>query len=88
MCAYVHNDFSLMINGNYKLLALPWAKNIYPVLPTYSWLILGMKSYVKCKPLVMFKFIGDMFFIWNHPRDGLIDFIDLFNSHDKSIETV
>ena len=37
----------------------------------------------KCKPLAMFRFIDDIFFIWNHSRDELIN---LFNSHDDSIK--
>ena len=42
----------------------------------------------KCKPLVMFRFIDDIFFIWNHSRDELSEFINLFNSHDKSIKLI
>ena len=40
----------------------------------------------KCKPLVMFRFIDVIFFIWNHLRDELTEFINLFNSHNKSIK--
>ena len=41
----------------------------------------------KFKPLVMFRFIdGISFFIWNHSRYDLAEFINLFNSHDKSIK--
>ena len=39
----------------------------------------------KCKTLVLFRFIDDIFFIWNYLRDELTQFINLFNSHDKSI---
>ena len=34
----------------------------------------------------MFSFIEDIFFIWNHSKDGLTEFINLFNSHDNSIK--
>ena len=40
----------------------------------------------KYKPLIMFRFIDDIFFIWNHSRDELTEFINLFYSHDKSIK--
>ena len=40
----------------------------------------------KSKPLVMFRFIDDIYFVWNHSRDELTEFINLFNSHDKSIK--
>ena len=40
----------------------------------------------KCKPLVMFRFIDDIFFISTHSRDELTEFINLFNSHDESIK--
>ena len=40
----------------------------------------------KCKPLAMLRFIDDIFFIWNHSRDELTEFINLFNSHDDSIK--
>ena len=33
----------------------------------------------KCKPLVMFRFIDDIFFIWNHSRDELTEFTNLFS---------
>ena len=39
----------------------------------------------KCQPLVMFRLI-DIFFIWNHSRDELTEFINLFNTHDNSIK--
>ena len=39
----------------------------------------------KCKPLVMFRFT-DIFFIWNHSIDELTEFVNLLNSHDKSIK--
>ena len=40
----------------------------------------------KCKPLAMFRFIDDIFFIWNHSMDELTGFINLFNTHDNSIK--
>ena len=40
----------------------------------------------KCKPLVTFRFTGDIFFIWTHSKDELTDFTNLFNSHDESIK--
>ena len=40
----------------------------------------------KCKPLAMFRFIDDIFFIWNHSRDELTEFINLCNTHDNSIK--
>ena len=40
----------------------------------------------KCKPLAMFRFIDDIFFIWNHSRDELTEFINQLNSHDNSIK--
>ena len=41
----------------------------------------------KCKPLATFRFNDDIFFISNHSRDELTEFIHLFNSHDNSIKT-
>ena len=43
-------------------------------------------SKAKCKPLVMFRFIDDVFFIWTHWKDEPTEFVDLFNSHEESIK--
>ena len=40
-------------------------------------------SKAKCKPLLIFRFTDDIYFICNHWRD---EFINLFNSQDKSIK--
>ena len=42
----------------------------------------------KCKSLVMFRLIDDISFIWNHSRDELTKFINLFNSPDKSLRLI
>ena len=34
----------------------------------------------------MFRFIDDIFFIWNHSRDELTEFIYFFNTHGNSIK--
>ena len=40
----------------------------------------------KCKPLVMFRFIDDIFFIWTHSKDELTECINLYNSHNEPIK--
>ena len=37
-------------------------------------------SKAKCKPLVMFRFIDDIFFIWTHSKDEPTEFVDLLTA--------
>ena len=40
-------------------------------------------SKAKYKPLVMFRFIDDIFFIWTHSKDELTESINPINSHES-----
>ena len=42
----------------------------------------------KCskKPLVWFRYIDDVFFIWTHSKEDLDDFLDFCNSYNPNIQ--
>ena len=45
-------------------------------------------SKVICKPLVMFRFIDDIFFNWTLSKDELTEFINIFNSHEELMRSL
>ena len=59
--------------------------------PSYANIFMGkiearLLELTNLKPLVWFRFIDDIFFIWPHGEDTLTNFLQMANEHHHSIK--
>ena len=68
-------------NGTYKRGELRWVRNLHQIMLIYFWLS------EKCvlKPSVYWRFLDDIFMIWEHSKEDFYKFVKILNTHHPSI---
>ena len=74
-------------NGIYKRGELRWVRNLHQIMLICFWQSGRKKAFEKCvlKPSVYWRFLDNIFMIWEHSKEEFYKFVKIVNTHHPSI---